>query len=220
LPETHAQRAIFLALRRWEAWHLSRGGPAIWAPSAGGPTFATSVVRVPERLGRQLRDAVLPAGDDRRPHYVYPVSDLHVTIANLDRYHDIPPERMEEALTDCLRRMGPITLSIRGLGISRATVFAQAHVTPSSALLHLRTALRQSLAPGDPRGPRNLVGAVGFCNLVRFQHEDISAARALVHLNSRTGFGSFPVSEIEIARTNKVFSAANTVVLAKCAERS
>src|SRR6266545_3424328 len=129
LSAIHAHSSIFSMLRMREAWHLSRGGPKMWIPSVTGPIF-TSVVRVPNQIGARLREAVLPAGAGKARHYVYPVGDLHVTLANLDGYRDVPLEQVEEALTDCLSRVGPVTLGLRGLAISRGTVFAQVYVSP------------------------------------------------------------------------------------------
>jgi hypothetical protein len=177
----------------------------------------TSVVRVPEPIRSRLAEAVLSGGADISPHYIYPADDLHVTIANLDGYHDVPPDLIAEKLRSCLHQVGPVRLGLRGLAISRATVFAQAHVVPVRALLHLRHALRPSLAARDLAIPRGPAAAIGFCNVLRFRDDDIAIARALAKRHNRTGFGSFPIREIEIVRTDKVFSAANTVVLAKCA---
>jgi len=218
-PTTRAQSSIFFMLRRREAWHLSRGGPTIWAPSANG-SILTSVVRVPDHLGARLREAVLPAGDGHGRHHVYPVGDLHVTLANLDAYRDVPVERIEEALTDCLSRVGPITLGLRGLAISRATVFAQVYARPVSRLFRLRAAVRRSLATAARGVPPSPVDVIGFCNVLRFRQEDISAAKAIAADHRDIEFGHFLIDEVEIVQTDKVLSAANTVIHAKCARRS
>jgi hypothetical protein len=217
LLATRAQRAIFFSLRKREAWRLSRSGPVIWAPPTGGPGILTSVVRVPAWLGANVRDAVLPAAAATRPHYIYPADDLHVTITNLDRYRDVPLELIEGVFTDCLRRAGPINLSLRGLSISQATIFAQVLVTPISSLRRLRMDLWRSFGPAGPLSA-NPVAVIGFCNVLRFRHADISAVRALAERSKDRDFGSFPINEIEIVRTDKVLSAANTVMLAKCAK--
>jgi hypothetical protein len=206
LLATRAQRAIFFSLRKREAWRLSRSGPVIWAPPTGGPGILTSVVRVPAWLGANVRDAVLPAAAATRPHYIYPADDLHVTITNLDRYRDVPLELIEGVFTDCLRRAGPINLSLRGLSISQATIFAQVLVTPISSLRRLRMDLWRSFGPAGPLSA-NPVAVIGFCNV-----------RALAERSKDRDFGSFPINEIEIVRTDKVLSAANTVMLAKCAK--
>ena len=209
----HAQGSIFFMLRRREAWQLSRGGPTIWTPSANGP-IVTSVVRVPNPIGARLREAVLPAGAGR--HHIYPVGDLHVTVANLDAYHDVAVEQIEEALTDCLSRVGPVTLGLRGLAISRGTVFAQVYVSPSLRLFRLRADVRRSLAPAARGIPKSPVDMVGFCNVLRFRDQAISAARAIVSRYRSIEFGRFLIEEVQIVRTDKVLSAANTVILAKC----
>jgi 2'-5' RNA ligase len=215
-----AQRAIFFMLRRWEAWHLSRGDLTIWEPLPRAATIATSVVRVPERLGQRLRDTVLPALNEHKPHYAYPAGDLHVTIANLDQYRDVPPGRIAEVLTDCLHKAGPISLDLRGLAVSRAAVFTPVHATPASSLLRLRAAMHRALSPGRLRVAGNPAAAIGFCNVLRFRHDDLSAVRALAENNSCTDFGSFQIDEIEVVATDKVLSAAGTVVLAKVIRRS
>jgi 2'-5' RNA ligase len=213
LSEIHAQSSIFFMLRMREAWQLSRGGPKIWIPLANGPIL-TSVVRVPTHLGARLREAVLPASAGQ--HHIYPVGDLHVTLANLDRYRDVPLEQIEEALTDALSRVGPVTLGLRGLAISRGTVFARVYVSPRSALLRLRAAVRRSLAPAA-RGIRTSpVDMIAFCNVLRFRQHDISTARAIASRYRDMDFGRFPLDQVEIVQTDKVLSAANTVVLAKC----
>lgn len=209
----HSQSSIFFVLRRREAWHLSRGGPTIWVPSANGPIL-TSVVRVPSHLGARLREAVLPAGAGQ--HHIYPVGDLHVTLANLDRYRDVPLEQIEEALTDALSRVGPVTLDLRGLAISRSTVFAQVYASPGSRLCRLRAAIHRSLAPAARGIPKSPADVVGFCNVLRFRQQDISAARAIVSRCRDMEFGRFVLDQVEVVRTDKVLSAANTVILAKC----
>ncbi|GLZ05681.1 hypothetical protein Acsp03_31470 [Actinomadura sp. NBRC 104412] len=228
MPATHAQRSIFSmpfsrllfsTLRRREAWHLSRGGPTIWVPSPSG-TILTSVVRVPDHLGARLREAVLPAGDAHGGHYVYPVGDLHVTLTNLDAYRDVPVERIEEALTDCLSRVGPVELSLRGLAISRATVFAQVHASPAWRLFRLRAAVRRTLTPSAGAIPGRPADMVGFCNVLRFRHRDIAPAKAIVAGHRDIEIGRFLLDDVEIVRTDKVLSAANTAILAKCARRS
>jgi 2'-5' RNA ligase len=220
LLATRAQSSIFFMLRRREAWQLSHGGPKIWIPAASGSVITTSVVRVPEHLGARLREAVLPAGDGDGRHYVYPVGDLHVTLANLDGYRDVPVEQIEEALTDCLSRVGPITLGLRGLAISRGTVFAPVYVSPVSTLFRLRAAIHRSLAPASRGILKSPVDVIGFCNALRFRHHDISVVSALVSHYRDIEFGRFLIEEVEIVRTDKILSAANTFVLAKCARRS
>ena len=215
----HAQSSIFFMLRVREAWQLSRGGPKIWIPSANGPIF-TSVVRVPSQIGARLREAVLPAGAGHGRHYVYPVGDLHVTLANLDGYRDVPLDQIEAALTDCLYRAGPVTVGLRGLAISRGTVFAQVYVSPTSRLFRLRAAVHRSLAPAARGIPKSPVDVVGFCNVLRFRHQDVSPASAIVTHHRNIEFGRFLIDEVEIVRTDKVLSATNTVILAKCARRS
>jgi 2'-5' RNA ligase len=217
----HAQSSVFFVLRMREAWQLARGGPKIWVPAANGPIF-TSVVRVPNHMGARLREAVLPAGADAGAgaghgrHYVYPVGDLHVTLANLDGYRDVPLEQVAAALTDCLTRTGPITLGLRGLAISRGTVFAQVYASPGSRLFRLRAAVRRSLAPAARSIPKSPADVVGFCNVLRFRQQDISAASAIVSRYRDVEFGRFLLEEVEIVETDKVLSAANTVILAKC----
>jgi 2'-5' RNA ligase len=179
--------------------------------------ITTSVVRVPEHLGARLREAVLPAGDGHGRHYVYPVGDLHVTLANLDGYRDVPLEQIEEAVTDSLSRVGPVTLGLRGLTISRGTVFARVYASPISALFRLRAALRRSLEPAARGIPKSAVDVVGFCNVLRFRHQDISAVSAIVTRYRDIEFGRFLIDEVEIVQTDKVLSAAKTVVLKKCA---
>jgi hypothetical protein len=161
-----------------------------------------------------LREAVLPAGAGQ--HHIYPVGDLHVTVANLDGYRGVPLERIDEGLTDGLSRVGPVTLGLRGLAISRGTVFAQVYASPISRLVRLRAAVHRSLAPAARGFPKSPADLVGFCNVMRFRHQDISAARAIVSRYRDMEFGCFPLEEVEIVETDKVLSAANTVILAKC----
>ena len=143
-----------------------------------------------------------------------------MTVANLDCCHGVPLDEIAGTFTDCLRRVGPVVLGLRGLAISRSTVFAQVHVRPVATLFRLRAAVHRSLIRDAPDIPKSPVDVVGFCNAVRFRQQDISAARAIVARSRDIDFGRFQIDEIEIVRTDKVLSAANTIVLAKCARRS
>lgn len=207
-----AQRAQFELLRGREAWALRRGQITAWHGDEGPRAFLTTVVRVPTAIGRRVQEAARPAARaEPRPHHLYPAESIHITLANLDRYADLPLERLEATLARRVAAAPPITFTLRGLAAARHTVYVQAYARPASALLALRGSVLLDLENGTP-GQQPLRIAVG--NVVRFRSTDTAAVRPITRANRTVCFGSFQLDRVELVRTDKVLSAAGTDILA------
>jgi 2'-5' RNA ligase len=164
-----------------------------------------------------VRELVLPAAEGvSDSHYVYPPADLHVTIANLDRYAGLPTSHLEQTLAGCLDETPPIRFDLRGLAVSRNTVYLQVHATPVLAFYSLRASLLRRLEPGRlPRLPRP-ADVMAFSNVLRFRTREVAVAAAITIRHRNDFFGSFPVDTVELVKTDKVLSTGGTVVIARC----
>jgi 2'-5' RNA ligase len=206
-----AQRAQFELLRGREAWALRRGRIGAWQGDEGPRAFLTTVVRVPPAIGTHLREAARPAATaEPCPHYLYPDDSIHITLANLDRYADLPLDQLEATLAHRVAAAPPITFTLRGLAAARHTVYVQAYARPASALLALRASVLRDLESGTSR-QQPLRIAVG--NVVRFRSTDTAAVLPAVRASRNACFGSFRLSRVELVRTDKVLSAAGTEIL-------
>jgi 2'-5' RNA ligase len=206
-----AQHGRFGLLRVREARALRRGEVGVWRDEEGPRAFLTTVARVPLDLAGRVRAAALPAAAARPDgHYLYPADALHITLANLDRYADLPLERLAETLADRVAGAPPITFALRGLAAARHTVYVRAYAQPPSALLALRASILRDLGTGPPRQEPL---RIAVSNVVRFRCADLTAVLPAVRAHRNACFGSFPLGRVELVRTDKVLSAAGTEIL-------
>ncbi|WP_045877611.1 2'-5' RNA ligase family protein [Pseudofrankia sp. DC12] len=207
-----AQHGRFGLLRGREALALRRDGVGVWRGEEGPRAFLTTVVRVPTELAARVRAAAqpaAPAGADQ--HYLYPAGAIHITLANLDRYADLPLERVAAVLAHRVGAAPPITFTLRGLAVARHTVYVRAYARPASAPLALRASILRDLETGPPRQEPL---RIAVSNVVRFRCADLTAVPPAVHACRNACFGSFPLHRVELVRTDKVLSAAGTELLA------
>ena len=188
----------------------------------------TTVIRVPEPVGVRI-EAALGEVRVRWPgHAYYPPSSMHVTVLNLDPYvatgaGDDGERAVIERATEVLGRHRRFRVTLRGLNVSPWTVFAQGYGAdaPVSRLrASLRGAFEEQKDPPRRDSPLRRAMPLVLSNAVRFTGPvDPSLLRALRLWRART-FGPFEVREIEIARTDGLFSAERTQVLATAELRS
>ncbi|MBL7489845.1 2'-5' RNA ligase family protein [Frankia sp. AgB1.9] len=207
-----AQHGRFGLLHLREAQALRRGRVGVWQGEEGPRAYLTTVIRVPLDLAERVRAAALPAAAARPDgHYLYPADALHITLANLDRYADLPLERLAETLADRVADAPPITFTLRGLAVARHTVYVRAYAQPAPALLALRASILRELG-SEP--PRQEPLRIAVSNVVRFRCADLTAVLPAVRAHRNACFGSFPLHRVELVRTDKVLSAAGTELLA------
>ncbi|MFT3875336.1 MAG: hypothetical protein QM708_02755 [Propioniciclava sp.] len=171
-----------------------------------GFSCLTSVVRVPADAAAGALEIVraLPQAAE---HYVYPSTDLHLTIANLDE-SPLTPAQLPGACGAAARASVPFPIELRGLGVTRQSLYAQAWDT-TGALWRLRAAVAG--ATGVTLSPSRRL--LGFVNLMRFRTGD---AQTLIDGLARwrtVALGTFVTREFEIVRTDKVLSIEATDVL-------
>lgn len=167
---------------------------------------------MPTELAARVRAAAQPAAAAGvNSHYLYPADALHITLANLDRYADLPLARLAETLADRVAAAPPITFTLRGLAVARHTVYVRAYARPAPALLALRASILRDLG-SEP--PRQEPLRIAVSNVVRFRCADLTTVLPAVHAHRNARFGSFPLHRVELVRTDKVLSAAGTELLA------
>jgi hypothetical protein len=144
--------------------------------------------------------------------YVYPPTDLHMTVLNADTaLGHMSAQTMAARLVEALTVRASPRIEIHGLGVSRHTVFARVVAVPS--LGRLRRQIRRALGVGWPSW--RPVDEVAFINLLRFrsQHDRriVDAVRALAHEQHPT----WGLNTLELVTADKVLSLDGTRLLAE-----
>ena len=194
------QEAGFGLVRVLEAHRLSRGPSLL--PVEPPHEHLTSVVRLPAELASVLVEAV-EALPDAGSHYVYPATDVHLTVLDLEGHRARPAERVRAA-SRVLGSTRSFPVVLRGFGVSRHSVYARAY-DPTGDLRRLRERLARE---ADVRLPLPL-RLLGFVNLLRFRHADVrqlASAAARLRLEP----AAFRAASVELAWTDKLLSASGT----------
>jgi hypothetical protein len=171
---------------------------------ASAERHVTTVTRLPSWLAAAAMSVVegLPgvAG-----HYLYPRTDVHLTLLNLDR--SAYPNRVQLA-RDALTAAPAFRVELRGLATSSHSVYAKVY-DPSGAL----AALRGRIATATGSRPSLPMRWLGFVNLVRFTSQDVTGLMDGVRAMRRAPLGTLDVRHVEIVETDKVLSQHATTVL-------
>lgn len=177
-----------------------------------GFSCLTSVVRLPTQLSARAAAMVraLP-GSGRQ--YVYPSSDLHLTIAKLDRSR-LSADDLVTVCDTVGSRAAPFPIELRGLAMTAQSVYLQAW-DPTGSLWRLRKLVADA-AGVDVDLPKRLLG---FVNVVRFSDPHIDDLRRAVRRHRARSVGAFTVRDFEVVRTDKVLSARATQILGPVALR-
>lgn len=175
------------------------------------PRHVTTVVRVPGDLA-DLLTGVASGLPGVVGHYLYPSSDLHLTVLNLDAARQPAVADRVHAADGALALSAPFPVVLAGLGISRSSVYARAY-DPTGSLWRLRGRLAEVTGCRPPLPLRLL----GFVNLLRFTRPEVGDLVPGVSSARRLPLGTFEVTTVEIVQTDKVLSTAETVVLRRVA---
>lgn len=172
----------------------------------GEPRFLSCVVRLPGGIGERLAEAASSLGRIQPEHYLYPPSDIHLTIAGLADLPDVS-ERVAAAVSG----HRPFNVEVHALNVSPGTVFAEFHPRGPGLRAHLR-----AIESGE-HGPtsRWLRRRVAHANVMRFGPPVDPRLIAAVRKLRGTGFGCFEVGEVEVVHTDKVLSGAGTPTLGR-----
>jgi hypothetical protein len=144
--------------------------------------------------------------------YVYPPTDLHLTVVNVDAsLGHMSAQTMVARLVEALAMRASPRIEIHGLGVSRHTVFARVVAVPS--LGRLRRQIRRALGLGWPSW--RPADEVAFINLLRFraQHDRriVEAVRGLADQQHP----AWDLNTLELVTTDKVLSLNGTRLLAE-----
>lgn len=194
--------------------HLQRGerNPAWFVTFVSRPDAATRrrIVAVQDELRERASE-----------HYMYPPEDFHVTVfgrpIQIDSDGRIPDdlrEDVEEVAGSVFQKYAPVSITLKGLDLSTATVFVQAF-DPDGALDVLRRDLRvrlrsKGIEPGG-RFPWGL--SVTHLNIVRFVQPEVESLMEAVARMRDLPLGSFAIREVHFVRTDKYYSQAHTTRL-------
>jgi hypothetical protein len=211
---TWAESLVFSAGWRHFQRQVSRGGGSVdFAVRTGDPRlqrFVTLVARLPADVGDRIAAAAAQVADHGQ--YLYPPSDLHLTVVDCSAH--LLRGNLDEAL-------GELSVSVRhvldgveapavhlhGMNLFSASVYVQAWDVDGD-VRRLRSRVRRNLH-SRPK-PRDVVS---FVNVVRFQKAVSRAAIAAVARERRTEFGAFALGSVELVLTDRVLSSAGTTVL-------
>ncbi|MFT4296702.1 MAG: hypothetical protein QM582_14965 [Micropruina sp.] len=179
------------------------GGRAIVV--LGDPQFSctTSVVRLPRGLGRAVHRVAsgIPGIEE---HYLYPASDLHLTVANLDA-SPLGEKALGDRVAQAAAGFPPFQVELRGVAMTALSVYAQVWDF-SGELWRLRAAVEDRASIRLPAARRLL----GFVNVARFLRPSVGVVRTGVRNLGHTNFGRLTVREVEVVRTDKVLSGEGT----------
>jgi hypothetical protein len=193
------QQAAYALLQARQRRQLRQGVRQV-DPSGG---MLTCVVRLPPDLASKIHELVrdLPGAQQ---HYVYPASDLHLTVLNLQAGGAAAVETATAVLAASL----PFRVELYGLGMSQQSVFVR--VFDDGGLVGLRRRLISVTGVLPPWPLRQL----GFVNVIRYRGSDVDELTDAVRAQRRLRVGSFEIAEAELVRTDKVLSQAGTTLVA------
>lgn len=205
----------YKALRILSSAQLLVLGPRIDTGSPSGPSIVTSVIRVPEDVGRSIHDQLRPFADAHQEHHFYRPSTTHISIAGfaIQQNSDLP--LIEDALQEAVTRSAPF-IALVGLNLSPSTVLIQAF-TPNDSLSSLRSNISRALQREPHLTTRRRPFPsrhVAFANVLRFLGPvRASALLRDVHRWKTHEFGRFDVTQFELVRTDKFLSDDGTELL-------
>jgi hypothetical protein len=177
--------------------------------SLGERRYVTTVVRLPVEIAGQLAAAGSSLLGARSPHYSYPPPSIHLTVLGL-----ADGVGLEEDVHEIAKRHPPFGVEVRGLNVSRETVFAELYPV-GSGLRELREGLRHVESHEHGPASRWLRRRLAHANLVRFAGQVEPGLLVEVGRLRAARFGRFDVAEIELVQTDKVLSEQGTCTLGR-----
>jgi 2'-5' RNA ligase len=177
--------------------------------SLGERRYVTTVVRLPAEVAEQLAAAGSGLLGARSSHYPYPPQSIHLTVLGL-----ADGAGLEQDVREIAKRHPPFGVEVRGLNVSRETVFAELYPV-GSGLRELREGLRHLESREHGPASRWLRRRLAHANLIRFAGRAEPGLLAGVGRLRAARFGRFDVAEIELVQTDKVLSDQGTRTLGR-----
>ena len=176
--------------------------------------YVTTVVRLPQDIAQKCFSSLaLELPND----YHYPMSDMHLTLLNLDALlanHALDNEQkmvLVEKIEKSISTLPPLEFKVSGLGLFPTTIYAQIYDV-NEALEIYRKAIKDAvneLTGGESDG-QALVKGIAFANLVRFKQKPGPKLVGIINNLREVEFGSFTAARFELVTTDKLLSQENT----------
>jgi len=203
-------------------------GAVLSAPKPGEPSnILTSVVRIPAQLADDIMTVVSALSRRFPGHYLYPKTDLHLTVLNCTPALEDPRQpssdevhSIAEDFQEIVSQFRPFQLRLCGLNVFPTTVFAQV-LDESHSLETLRERLRrrfdERLRWSGTHDAAQLVPSpsLSYVNVLRFDSVVEPALLDGINHLRRVDLGHFTVSSIELVTTDKLLSMPHTVSQAR-----
>lgn len=172
----------------------------------------TLVIRVPPAAGEAVVAALSRFRALNPRHHVYSPAALHVTVTDLTPAvlagHDV--EELLAVAREVLRAAPPFDLRLRGIAVLPYSLVVP--VAPDgNGAARLRAALAEALAGRLPAvSPRPL-----YATAARFTGAPLHLPEELVAEWRRRDLGSFPVNDVALVNTDKLFDHGRPVCRAR-----
>jgi 2'-5' RNA ligase len=193
--------------------------PAPYPTGRGQAQDITTIVRPPAELASAIVEQLAELRAAHAQHNWYAAVSLHATVLNLNQLAvaGLEPaviDRLVAQVASCHR---PFTVELAGLALSPSTILVRCHVA-GDELWELRDELRRARRlAGARRGgvgdalKRRLV----HLNVARLSAPADAALRRDVLGYSAHDFGAFTALEIELVRTDRAATPAETTLFGK-----
>jgi 2'-5' RNA ligase len=225
------QRGVIGNLAVWErlsfrlVWLISSAqlrlsaGSALHSLPPSGPDAAlhyTVMIRPPAHAVTSVAAALERLRGISSHHYFYPADSMHVTVGGVSRFLS-DGSNVAARLAELRAVIGSypsFDLTLRGLNVSPSTVFAQV-IPHGRSLRALRTDLRML---GRRVGEASDFGdyvrdLLPHMNIVRFSGRVTADLLDEVSRSRQMWFGRWTVREVEVIRTNSLFSREDRQLL-------
>jgi 2'-5' RNA ligase len=190
----------------------SRVDVAVRVDDARLDRYLTLVARVPADMAERIAAATTMLAESDPGHYVYPPTDLHLTIVDCSAF--LAPGDLDPAVAELSGAMAPALtgakatpVHLRGMNLFPASVYVQGF-DDQGGVRRLRRQIRARFGSGSM-----LRDQVSFVNVLRFLRPPSSDLVAGVAHARMTDFGSFVVDAVDLVLTDRTLSTAGTTLL-------
>jgi 2'-5' RNA ligase superfamily len=211
----------------WERFapQVARGDGAV-DTNSDIPIY-TLVARLGSHRAQELQAAVASLGEALDGQYLYPASDLHLTLLYLSPYVYTPDPDMtsarlalaNDAIAPLLEGADPPQFTIAGLGVFPTTIFAQLVPDEGTDWAATRHAVASALHDAGLAGPSADAFEAAtrwdlcFVNVARFTRPPTADVVSALALRRDLRLGSVQFNEVELVRTDKFLSVDGTAVI-------
>jgi hypothetical protein len=185
------------------------------ADPAAPADIVTSVIWLPPGIATRLHELAAEFAAVQPGQHAYPAESIHATVVGPAGR----PDQSPASILDDLRGVAPMIagtwLRVAGLHLGSATVYARLEASGGD-LVGARHVLRERWASTDSTGVERLLrDRLLWTTIVRCTLPPSPAFVAAVARRRRISSERFPITAIELARTNRVMAANRTVSLGR-----